>query len=235
MKTQKVLAVLLVIIGLYGCKSNSTSPSSGGQPLVAANPGSVFHLQVTTTDTNGMAMGSTIHQTDSIVAKGITFMGKSNVVKIWSYDDQGNSGYGYYSLLDNGDLDFYLGDLRPGMVAQWMEWPFGTGSPLTTTIEDTSIMGIEHVSESATYSRGGTSTMTVQGNSLTLNEVVGIYTVTQSISIQGVSQSNSSTLPPFHYYWSPTIGFLAKSQVATTDMFGQPMIETQILTSYTLQ
>lgn len=52
----------------------------------------------------GNSLGAPMMLNDSIVATGISWQGKSNVVKGIGTDGHGNLETGYYSLLDMGML-----------------------------------------------------------------------------------------------------------------------------------
>ncbi|GEM_PF-2703639 len=235
MNTIKLTFVSLLCAGIFSSCRTSTSPNGGGgTPLAAANPGSTFHFTTVQTDQSGNVI-NTVHTTDSIVAVGISWQGRSNVIEMRSWDDQGGSGTGYYSLLSNGDVDLYLGPLAPGIVTQWLTLPYSSGGPVNTTIEDqTNSSGgmSERVVETASYRSATDTSALVQGTSLQLKEVVGTYTETESLNGQVVS---TTQLPPYRYYWSTSIGFAAGAQYSTTDLFGDTVYGTQVLTGYTVK
>jgi hypothetical protein len=236
MNTFKIsIAYVAVALVFASCRTTSTGPNGGGgTPLSAAHPGSTFRFTLTETDQNGNPV-NTLHTTDSIVAIGINWQGKSNVIEGYGWDDQGNRDTGYYSLLDDGDVAFYLGPIAPGVVTQWEIWPFGSGGPVSTTIEDqtTSSGGFTfRTTEVATYTSGADTTITLQGATLTLKHVIGTYVITQYAN--GVA-AQTSTLPPFHYYWSPALGFAAGSQFSNVDAFGGTVNGIQVLTGFTLR
>lgn len=234
MNTFKIsIACAATALVFASCRTNSTSPNEG-TPLSAAHPGSTFLFTTTETDQSGNPL-STFHTTDSIVAIGINWQGKSNVIEGYGWDDQGRRDTGYYSLLDNGDVALYLGPLAPGIVTQWLTLPYTSGGPVSTTIEDqtTSYGGTtSRTAEVATYSSGADTTVTLLGTSLTLKQVIGTYVITQYVN--GVAV-NTSTLPLFHYYWSSLLGFAAGSQFSSPTGFGGTINETQVLTGFTLK
>jgi hypothetical protein len=239
MKHLRLLAAASLLAALAsGCASSTSSTPGSGTPLVSAKPGSVFNLEVTYTDSNGNNLRPTDQQYDSVMATGITFQGKTNVVQIYQ-SVNGTPSTGYYAILDNGDLAIYAGQSQPGMKSQWVVLPFGTGASTTTVILDTTItngLAVSQSKETATYSHASSTTVTVAGTTLTCDGVRGQYETTSTVSIPGYpAQTTKTILPDFYYYWSRDIGFVAKSISTSSYGFNGTMHVTQTLKSYTVR
>jgi hypothetical protein len=222
-----------------GCNSSSTDPgTTGGKPLITAKQGSSWTLQVTQTDSAGTNLITPIDQFDSIVATGLDYMGKSNVVKVYQYTSTNGEQYGYYALESNGDLSFWLGGIgQPGIKTGWLRMPFGTGQATTTVIFDsTAAYGPYSVNnhETATFQHTTGITMNVMGSSISADGVTGTFTTVTTSTVPNFP-SQTTILPGNYYYWSRDVGFVAKSVLVVNDMFNGKVTTTQILKSYTLR
>ena len=236
---KKLLCLFAVAATVAGCNSNSTDPgTSNSRPLISAKPGSTWNLEITQTDSTGANLSAPVQQFDSIVATGLDYMGKSNVVKVYQYTTSNGEQYGYYALESNGDLTFWMGGVgQPGIKTGWITLPFGTGNPTTTVILDSSVQsGPYYVNnhETATFSHTNPISLTVQGNAISADGVTGSFTTVTTSNIPNYP-TQTITLPGNLYYWSRDVGFVAKSVlVVSTPLYGK-ITTTQSLKSYTLR
>jgi hypothetical protein len=239
MKKHLSFAAVIAATLFAGCNSNSTDPgTSNSHPLISAKPGSTWNLELTQKDSTGADLSTPIEQFDSVVATGLDYMGKSNVVKVYQYTTSNGEQYGYYALESNGDLSMWLGGVgQPGIKTGWLTMPFGTGNPTTTVILDTTAASGPYTinnRETATFTHTNPINLTVQGNTISADGVQGDFTTVQTSNIPGFPGQTVS-MPGNLYYWSRDIGFVAKSVLVSSNPFYGTITTTQSLKSYTLR
>ena len=199
-------ASLLLTIVASACSSDPSSPGTTFT-FIKANVGSSFTFDVFETDSLGMMVPGTrdtiVH---NVVAAGLTYGGKSNVIMVTERARSGEDTT-YYAYETNNDISLTSGPDTLGTFV-WSTFPVASGTPQPFTSVDTvDFLGIITIVRTdilttrdgeASLSIDGVATPTVRIN---INTKLG---VTLAGLPAGIIESNS------YINYAPSIGYLVK-------------------------
>jgi hypothetical protein len=163
---KSIVSAALFSLTVAGCSSSTTPPPPTSPPgQVTPGKGSTF----TTTETDTASGGGTTMQTfkDSVIATGLSFGGKTNVIKFISMDANGRivDTAAYSTYESNGDVSTIspqtrsLSALFPSV--SWVTLTVASQSTDTIVTKDSTISGISvHFALFSTGAgKGGTATI----------------------------------------------------------------------------
>src|ERR1051325_1480073 len=133
---QIILLSLLAII--FASCNSSTSPSSGitSGPTVRPGVGSMFVTKRQEFDTLDRIIFAG-YDTIFVIASGISYAGKNNVVQFRSGSDVTDGGIGYANYETNGDMAFYNDAKgRPGSRSGWITVPIISKGSSSLVVQD---------------------------------------------------------------------------------------------------
>lgn len=158
---------ILTAFALSACKSGTTGPGNSGTPLTVPKAGSVFVYDTYRLDSTGLKSGNEVLITDSILATGVLYKGKSNTTKDSMYT--GNTDFESYE--SNGDISFYdrSGDWPghalgyPGYRSGWITVPLVSHGTTTFKDQDTTQVG-HYYSRTESYTYLDDEDLTLSGH-----------------------------------------------------------------------
>ena len=134
------VAAVVATVFLSGCNSSTTTPPTT-QTSVTPKAGSTFkyHLHETDTTSTGLTVTDT-DVVDSVVASGISFQGKTNVIEYFEGPDTV-----YYEIESNGDVYRYTPTIGVGTFMltisnPWLLVPYGSKVTNDTLFRDTTTL-----------------------------------------------------------------------------------------------
>ena len=214
----RIPLVALFTFGVFmaGCKSNSTGPGPTGSTTTVTRPGVgstfVFHYQEF--DTLGHSIASKEEwDTDVVIASGISFEGKTNVVKFrFGNSITPNTGVAYLNYEANGDISSYIdAEGKAGYRSGWETIPLGSKTTTSFVSYDSSYVvangSLYHGVQTDIYNYTGEQTVPEAGT--TLDALAFSF---EPVQQDGYKDYSSSA------WWAPSIGWAIKE----TDSFTLP-------------
>jgi hypothetical protein len=138
-----VIIVLSASLSIFGCSNNSTT-SAPPTTLTVPKAGSMFVVHAYNIDSSSRMIDSTqYYDTLSVIATGISYKGKTNVMQLRTP----TSGRDIYQNFEsNGDISRYdPGSVSPGALSGWVTYPVGSKGKTMFNTYDTTILGHEYV------------------------------------------------------------------------------------------
>jgi hypothetical protein len=215
------LALLAITIFAIGCNTGTTPNEPGGQMRIPGE-GSYYIFKNALVDRNGLDSSVTF-DTVKVVATGLNYQGKTNVVNMF----QGRSSI-FLSYPPNGDLEGYVdGDVggRFALKSMWITIPTGSRTATFYTLLDSTTQDSLHITgkETDSYTFVGTDTIMFQGQTLQTVKIREEYYRFRS------DQSGASGTYPSTFWIAPELGYFVKIEEDARPSHSEPASRTRLI------
>lgn len=188
-------ALLFVSLFVAGC-TNGSSPGAPPTTLTVPGIGSMFVVNHYEIDSSSKMIGSTqYYDTVIVIATGLTYMGKSNVMQLRTP----TSGHTLYNSFEpDADISkIYPLSGNPGSQSGWVTFPIASKGKTEFNTVDTTIFG-QHEVQTLTLTYAGNTTRTLAGHNF---YVVGIL-----YNLSGYLTPDGTTYGQDTMWFAPEIG-----------------------------
>lgn len=211
-----------------GCDSDSAENSSALPTTLPPMTGSVYIYGRVDLDPLGRIIsGSESTYSDSVAETDMTLYGKMNVMRIVS----STSGDRYFNFEANGDISEYQ-DFAP-FNPVWVTYPIQSKASQSIIIADTTILiagQSTYFSSKINLTYEGISSMPIYDSSLVLAKTK----VQAIINVVSPIQNQNDTINAY-FYFSPSIGYIAKTEEDAITGSVQSNAAKSTLVSFTLK
>jgi hypothetical protein len=191
----ELFVAIFAFFCITGC-SNTNSTSAPPTTLTVPNTGSMFVMNNYEIDSSSRMIGSTqYYDTIIVIATGMTYMGKTNVMQLQTPTSRHNL---YRNFESNGDIStYYPGNGKPGDQPGWVTYPVGSKGKTTFNTFDTTVFGTREV-QTLTLTYTNSTTRTLAGHNFYIDGIQD--------NLSGAGTPDGTTYGPDTMWFAPEIG-----------------------------
>lgn len=212
--------LLLLVAGLTGCGEDGVSPDDTTKPGI----GSTYTVAGYYTDAAGTPNPLSYDTSTTTLSEiHASFKGKSDV-----HEFTNKFGSSFLAYDDDGDIHMlFQATLNGQLDSVWLELPAGSGTESTQEVAS----NIQTLSPGTVYSsvltahstRGASREFTINGTTLTAQEVTVELENMTIFTVDGDVVSQMAIYTTLTAYYAPAIGMTVQQESEITDSDGNPI------------